>query len=131
MPIQKRHNLDQVDRTVIVCRVIGWKPDTSRRIYGASREQAAAHNRAVEYLLDQPETPLRKSSKRGASGLQGLWLNWRTEGNGLGEILQAVWRPGVGLAKTRGQRTIIDLDQEGSKRIRFEPSGSEFANQAR
>ena len=75
MPIQKRHNLDQVDRTMTVCRVIGWEPETSRRIYDASQQQAAAHNRAVEHLLDQPETPVRKSSKRGAAGLQGLWLD--------------------------------------------------------
>ena len=101
MPIQKRHNLNQTDRTVTVCRFIGWKPDTSRRIYDASRQQAAAHNRAVEHLLDQPETPLRKSSKQGAAGLQGLWLDWRAEGSGLDEILQAIWRPGVALAKTR------------------------------
>ena len=84
-----------------VCRFIGWKPDTSRRIYDASRQQAAAHNRAVEHLLDQPETPLRKSSKQGAAGLQGLWLDWRAEGSGLDEILQAICRPGVALAKTR------------------------------
>ena len=88
-------------QTVTVCRFIGWKPDTSRRIYDASRQQAAAHNRAVEHLLDQPETPLRKSSKQGAAGLQGLWLDWRAEGSGLDEILQAIWRPGVALAKTR------------------------------
>ena len=56
MPRQTRENLDQTDRTVTVCRFIGWKPESSRRIYDASRQQAAAHNRAVENLIGQATT---------------------------------------------------------------------------
>ena len=96
-----RHNLTQTTRTVTIRGYIVWDPAVSRRIWEACRQQAAAHNRAVSELLERPETPLRKSTRNGITGLQGLWTAWRQKEPALGTILQAVWRPGVSLAKSR------------------------------
>ena len=96
-----RHNLGESYRTVTIRGFIPWDPASSRRIWEACRQQAAAHNRGIEELIARPATPLRKRSKRKAKGLQGLWPEWRTTEPKLDGILQAVWRPGVSLAKTR------------------------------
>ena len=96
-----RHNLTQTHRTIVIRAYIPWDPETSRRIWEACRQQAAAHNRAVEELRHRPTTPLRKSAKRQQTGLLGLWIEWREHEPALRGILQAIWRPGVDLAKTR------------------------------
>ena len=93
------HNLTQTERTITVRGYIPWNPSTSRRIWEACRQQATAHNRAVHELLRRPRTPLRKSTKRGTTGLYGLWLEWRQGEPKLADILQAIRRPGVALAK--------------------------------
>ena len=95
------HNLTQTERTITIRGYIPWSPDGSLQIWKRCRQQAAAHNRAVAELLERPKTPLRKSAKRGATGLQGLWIHWRNADAKLADILQAIWRPGVALAKTR------------------------------
>ena len=96
-----RHNLDQTVRAMTIKRYSPWEPATSRRIWEACRQQYAAHNRAVEELLERPATPLRKSKTEGVTGLQGLWVSWRKHEPGLAGMLQTIWRPGVSIAKTR------------------------------
>ena len=71
------HNLTQTERTITIRGYIPWSPDVSLHIWKGCRQQAAAHNRAIAELLERPKTPLRKSAKRGAIGLQGLWVHWR------------------------------------------------------
>ena len=71
---------------------------SSQTIWNACRQQAAAYNRAVEDLIDRPEEPLRRSPRRGRVGLQGRWLNWRAEDEGLA---QAFWRGGVSQAHSK------------------------------
>ena len=76
-------------------------PETNRRIWEASREQATAHNRTIEYLLDHPDEPLRSRRKTGHVGLYGRWNEWRAESPQLAEMAQATWRGGVAAAKAR------------------------------
>ena len=106
-----RHNLGQTDRSVTVKRYIRWEPESSRRIWEACRQQATARNRAIEELLKRPATPLRKSKAQGITGLQGLWLQWRTEAPALAEIPQCIWRPGVATAKSQ-----VDAWEETNER---------------
>lgn len=101
MKHKPHHNLTQTDRPITIIRRIPWDEDVSRRIWEASRQQAAAHNRAVEELIQRPGTKLRRLDREGTLGLQGLWLRWREEAPALAGFLQAIWRPGVKLAKTR------------------------------
>ena len=89
------------ERTVTTRAYVIWDAETSRRIWNACRQQDAAHNRAVEHLLDHPDEPLRRSTAKGHVGLQGRWLSWRAAREALADIPQAIRRGGVSAAHSR------------------------------
>ena len=66
---------------------------------------------ALAELVERPEMAVRKSSRAGTKGLQSLFLDWRKSRPWLGDVLQAIWRPGVNKAKTR-----MDAHEASNKR---------------
>ena len=114
----KATNLGQADRTVTRKFHPEYNPEISRRIWEQCRDQDSAANLAIAELIEKPTTALRKNTKAGETGLYGLWLEWRETAPWMGDILQAVWRPGVNKAKARvdaheksnGRRAKLILD---------------------
>ena len=92
------------ERTVTVRLHVPWDPESSERLYGACRTQDACWNLALDFLINHPGEPLRKSKRLGVKGLQGRWLEWRQQHAWAKAVPQAIWRGGVLRAKEQAER---------------------------
>ena len=92
------------ERTVTMRLHVPWEAESSERLYRACRTQDACWNLALEFLIEHPNEPLRKSTRLGIKGLQGRWLEWREEHEWAKKVPQAIWRGGVLRAKEQVER---------------------------
>ena len=93
------------EHTVTMRLHVPWEAGSSERLYAACRTQDACWKLALDFLIEHPGEPLRKSKRLGVKGLQGRWLEWREEPQ-VGEkaVPQAIWRGGVLRAKSQVER---------------------------
>ena len=96
--------MSNTHRTVTMRLHVPWDVDASERLYGACRTQDACWNLALDFLIEQPDEPLRKSNRLGVKGLQGRWLEWREDHQWTKNVPQAIWRGGVLRAKEQVER---------------------------
>ena len=89
------HKMATAERTVTMRLHVPWDAETSERLYRACRTQDACWNLALDWLIDHPDEPLRRSARLGVKGLYGRWLEWREEHEWAKAVPQAIWRGGV------------------------------------
>ena len=87
--------MSTAERTVTIRLHLPWDEESSERLYAACRTQDACWNLALDYLIEHPDEPLRKSNRLGVKGLQGRWLEWRQSRPWAKAVPQAIWRGGV------------------------------------
>ena len=76
--------------------------EQSARCLKACRQQATAHNLAVEHLLENPDEPLRGNGKTTEGrGLIALWTEWAREKPWMKAIPEAAWKAALMGAKIR------------------------------
>ena len=95
------NSCDEMDRKQ---RTVPWDEETSARLYAACRTQDACWNLALDWLVEHPTDPLRKSKRLGVKGLYGRWLEWREKHPWAKAVPQAIWRGGVLRAKEQVER---------------------------
>ena len=83
---------------------VPWNAESSERLYAACRTQDACWNLALDWLVEHPHEPLRKSRALGVKGLQGRWLEWREKHAWAKAVPQAIWRGGILQAKEQIER---------------------------
>ena len=99
-----RHKMTAPERTVTMRLHVPWDAESSERLYRACRTQDACWNLALDFLIDRPTEPLRKSKRLGVKGLQGRWLEWRQQHSWGKAVPQVIWRGGVLRAKEQIER---------------------------
>lgn len=98
------NKMTTAERAITIHLYVPWDAESSERLYAACRTQDACWNLALEFLMERPDEPLRKSKGLGIKGLQGRWLEWREEHEWAKNVPQATLRGGVLRAKEQMER---------------------------
>ena len=117
--------MDKSERTVTMRLHVPWDEEASARLYEACRTQDACWNRALDFLVEHPGEPLRKSKRLGVKGLQGRWLDWRVHHAWAAKVPQAIWRGGVLRAKEQVERWEAVNEQHARSYLKAEEEGRE------
>ena len=118
--------MSTAERTVTMRLHIPWDAKTSERLYAACRTQDACWNLALDWLIEHPDEPLRKSKRLGVKGLQGRWLEWRQSRPWARAVPQAIWRGGVLRAKEQVERWEAVNESHGNACLKASEDGKDI-----